>query len=51
MGSPQDPRARHRQKARRAKKEAVYAARKAAEASRDQKKKPVAGTVAKSSAK
>lgn len=50
MGTPQNPRARHRQKARRAKKEAAYAARKAAEATPD-RKKPVAGTVAKSSSK
>jgi len=31
MGTPQDPRARHRQKARRARKNAEYDAKKAAE--------------------
>jgi hypothetical protein len=48
MGSPQDPRARHRQKARRAKKNAAYDARKAAEASLSTEKKKGAAPVAKS---
>jgi hypothetical protein len=49
MGSPQDPRARHREKARRAKKNATYDARKAAEAAASSEKKKSAGAVAKSS--
>ena len=44
MGTPQDPRARHRQKARRAKKNAAYEAKRAATDTPPQKP----GTVAKS---
>jgi hypothetical protein len=48
MGSPQDPRARHRQKARRAKKNAAYDMKKAAEAAALLQKKPAAARVATS---
>jgi hypothetical protein len=48
MGSPQNPRARHRLKARRAKKNALYDARKAAEAAASLEKKPGAARVATS---
>jgi hypothetical protein len=48
MGSPQDPRARHRQKARRARKNAKYDARKAIEAQASLDKKRPAAAVAKS---
>ena len=51
MGSPQNPRARHRQKARRAKKNAIYTAKREAEvvaAAAAQKKRPSAAPVAKS---
>jgi hypothetical protein len=47
MGSPQNPRARHRQKARRARKNAQYDAKKAAEAQASVGRKPAAA-VAKS---
>jgi len=48
MGSPQNPRARHRQKARRARKNAKYDARKAAEAQASQGTRKPAAAVAKS---
>jgi hypothetical protein len=48
MGSPQNPRARHRQKARRAKKNAQYDAKKAAETAASLERKPAAGAIAKS---
>ncbi len=47
MGTPQNPRARHRQKARRAKKEATYAEKKAVEVAAAPKKAS-ASTIAKS---
>jgi hypothetical protein len=48
MGSPQDPRRRHREKARRARKNALYDARKAAEAAASLGRKQPAAPVAKS---
>jgi hypothetical protein len=48
MGSPQDPRARHRQKARRARKNATYDASKVAEATASAGQKKSATTVTKS---
>jgi len=48
MGSPQNPRARRKQKARRAKKNAMYDARKAAEAAASLEKKAGAAPVVKS---
>ena len=48
MGSPQDPRRRHREKARRAKKNALYDAKKAVEAAASLGQKKPAAAVAKS---
>jgi hypothetical protein len=48
MGSPQDPRARHREKARRARRNAEYDAKKAAEEKASMAKKQPAAPVAKS---
>jgi hypothetical protein len=48
MGSPQDPRARHRQKARRARKNARYDAKKAVEAAASLDRKQPAAAIAKS---
>jgi hypothetical protein len=48
MGSPQDPRARHREKARRARKNARYDAAKAAEATASLGRKQPAAALAKS---
>lgn len=48
MGTPQDPRVRRREKARRARKELEYAVRKAAEADAAQAEKKPAATVATS---
>jgi hypothetical protein len=48
MGSPQDPRARHREKARRARKNAAYDASKVAEATASAGQKKSATAVTKS---
>lgn len=48
MGSPQDPRARHREKARRARKNALYDAKKAVEAAVANGPKKSAAAIAKS---
>jgi len=48
MGSPQDPRARHREKSRRARKNAAYDATKAAEAVASLGQKKSAAPVTKS---
>jgi hypothetical protein len=48
MGSPQDPRKRHREKARRAHKNAVYDANKVAEATASAGQKKSATAVTKS---
>ncbi len=48
MGSPQDPRARHREKARRARKNAAYDATKVAEAAASAGQKKSATAVTKS---
>ncbi|MET0594657.1 MAG: hypothetical protein ABW133_18295 [Polyangiaceae bacterium] len=48
MGSPQDPRARHREKARRARKNAFYDAKKAVEAQASLDPKKPAAAIAKS---
>jgi hypothetical protein len=48
MGSPQDPRARHREKSRRRRKNARYDAKKAAEAAASLGRKQPAAPVAKS---
>jgi hypothetical protein len=48
MGSPQDPRARHREKARRARKNARYDAKTAAEAATSLDRKQPAAPLAKS---
>jgi hypothetical protein len=48
MGSPQDPRRRHREKARRARKNALYDARKSAEAAASTDRKQPASAIAKS---
>jgi hypothetical protein len=48
MGSPQDPRARHRQKSRRARKNARIDAKKAVEAAASLDRKKPAAALAKS---
>jgi hypothetical protein len=48
MGSPQDPRRRHREKARRARKNAFYDAKKAVEAAASLDRKQPAAAIAKS---